>query len=155
MGVAGQRQVQQRTGWEITTLVAQLDRERHTAEHHSHLRVADGRLMWLLSDRQPRTLREVSEALKLEQSTVNRQVNAALKGGLLRRSREPGQPAGLVTVTDEGLARFEADLALHLGLFETALGTLGEAEQGQFLTLLRRFVDGYAEGVRDRFRSPD
>ncbi|NED61636.1 MarR family transcriptional regulator, partial [Streptomyces sp. SID10244] len=34
-------------------------------------------ILWVLSDGRPRTLRELSEELDLEQSTVNRQVNAA------------------------------------------------------------------------------
>ena len=41
------------------------------------------RLLWLLVESGPQTLAEVTSALGLERSTVNRQVNAAVAAGLL------------------------------------------------------------------------
>ncbi|MGW8564898.1 MarR family winged helix-turn-helix transcriptional regulator [Isoptericola sp. NPDC055881] len=128
-------------------LLVQLEVHRRMAEHRSSLGVADGRLLWLLSDGRPRTLREIGDALRLEQSTVNRQVNGALAAGLLRRIAEPGRSARLVEPTDEGLTAYESATATALGEFEAGLAALG-AEAGTFLDLLDRFVDAYGDAVR-------
>ena len=47
-------------------------------------------ILWRLWEG-PRTLRELSVELELEQSTVNRQVNAAIKAWLHRAIRRRGQ----------------------------------------------------------------
>ena len=130
-------------GWRLAGALARLDKAQRAAESVADLGVADGRLMWLFSDRQPRTLRQVSEELGLEQSTVNRQVNAALAAGLLRRFREPGSTAHLVEATDDGLARFSVDLERHLGLMDAALDALPESRRAAFPALLTTFVEAY------------
>ncbi|GAB3056152.1 hypothetical protein GCM10027053_16670 [Intrasporangium mesophilum] len=135
---------------EVAAILAGLDRFRRVAEQHARLGAADQRLMWLFSDGQPRTLREISEALRLEQSTVNRQVNAALKAGLLRRGRAAGHAAREITATAEGLAQFEQDLTLMLGLYQDALGSLQPDDQEQLLRLLGVFAEGYAAAVARR-----
>ena len=141
------RQLPDTPTWRLASALARLDRAQRAAESGAELGVADGRLMWLFSDREPRTLRQVSEALGLEQSTVNRQVNAALAAGLLRRSREAGQPAHLVDATDEGLERFARDLEQHLGRLAEAVEALPEEAQAHFPALLLTFVDAYAEAI--------
>jgi len=132
----------------VASLLVRLDVSRRTAEHHSELGTADGRLLWLLSDGQPRTLREIAEALRLEQSTVNRQVNAALAAGFLRRFTEAGRPARLIEPTAEGLDAFERATSRALGAYADGLAALG-GEAGAFLDLLERFATRYGEAVRD------
>ncbi len=131
----------------VAWMLHRLDLARRTSEQRADLGAADQRLMWLFQDRRPRTLREIAEELGLEQSTVNRQVNAALKEGLLRRFRATGQTARLVAATDQGLARFDADLDLLLGAYSHALAALDEEERRWFLSRLARFVAGYEETV--------
>ncbi len=131
----------------MATALARWEKVRRASELKSRLGTADRRIMWLFADRRPRTLREIADALGLEQSTVNRQVNAALTEGLLVRFREPGQSARLVTVTDEGLERFSQDLSLHLGLFEQALGQLSAEDQTRMIESLETFVAHYGEAV--------
>lgn len=133
---------------EVASLLSSLQRVRRVTEQHASLNAADGRLMWLFSDRQPRTMRQIAESLDLEQSTVNRQVNAALAAGLLTRNRQSGRVAWLFEATDTGLERFERDLAVHLDLLDQALGNLPVDEREQFLELLSAFVDGYSDAVR-------
>jgi DNA-binding MarR family transcriptional regulator len=130
-------------GWRLAAALARLDRAQRAVEAGAELGVADGRLLWLFSDRRPRTLRQVSEDLGLEQSTVNRQVNAALSAGLLRRFREPGGTAYLVEATEDGLARFDRNLERHLGLMDTALAALPESRRAAFPGLLATFVEAY------------
>jgi DNA-binding MarR family transcriptional regulator len=133
----------------MATLLARLERHRRIVEHRSSLRTADMRLVWLFTDGEPRTLREVADALGLEQSTVNRQVNAAISSGLLHRYRPDGQAANLVELTPEGMRRFEDDVSLMLGLIGSALGQLGEDDSEQLLSLLERFVESYGDTVGD------
>lgn len=131
----------------IASLLARLEVHRRLAEHRSPLGVAEGRLLWLLSDRRPRTLREIADALGLEQSTVNRQVNGALAAGLVRRFAEPGRAGRLIEPTDHGLASFERATTYALGAYEQSLAALGD-RAGDFLGRLEEFVDAYGEAVR-------
>ena len=133
--------------WRLASALARLDRAQRAAESDAALGVADSRLMWLFSDRQPRTLKQVSDDLGLEQSTVNRQVNSALAAGLLRRFREPGLPAQLVEATEDGLASFTKDLDRHLGRLDHALTALPESVRNEFPSLLLDFVGAYAQAI--------
>ena len=141
------RPLPQTPSWRLAAALARLDRAQRAAEADAELGVAHGRLMWLFSDREPRTLRQVSEALGLEQSTVNRQVNAALAAGLLRRSREAGQPAHQFDATEEGLKLFSRDLEQHLGRLDRALAALPDEAREEFPGLLLVFADAYAEAI--------
>ncbi|MFE5335087.1 MarR family winged helix-turn-helix transcriptional regulator [Isoptericola sp. NPDC056573] len=132
----------------VASLLARLDVYRRLAEHRSAIGVADGRLLWLLSDGRPRTLREIAEALRLEQSTVNRQVNGALAAGLLRRFTEAGRSARLVEPTEEGRARFEEATSQALGAYADGLAALGD-DVDTFLELFARFADAYGDAVRE------
>ena len=133
----------------LASLVGRLEVHRRLAEDRSALSHADGRLLWFLSDGRPRTLREIADGLNLEQSTVNRQVNAALSAGHLRRFAEPGRSARLIEPTEEGLAVYEAASARALGAYADGLAALG-GESEKFLELLERFVGAYGEAVRER-----
>ena len=128
-------------------LLVELDRHRRVWEHQSRLGTADLRLLWLLTSRGPSTLRGIADALGLEQSTVNRQVHAALDAGLVQRRREPGQTASLVETTDEGITAFEHDLANTLGAYEKALSQLPAGYGERFLDLLEMFVTAYGRAV--------
>lgn len=125
-----------------------LDRQRHAAAQRATLGAAELRLLWLFSDGRARTLREIADTLHLEQSTVNRQVNGAIHAGHLHRFTERGRTARLVALTPEGQQRFGTDTELILRLYDEALDALGEEDAPQFLALLDRFVEAYAETVR-------
>ena len=133
--------------WRLASALSRLDRAQRAAESGAALGVADSRLMWLFSDHEPRTLKQVSDDLGLEQSTVNRQVNAALASGLLRRFREAGRPAQLVEATEEGLDTFTQDLDRHLARLDAALATLPAERRDDFPALLGQFVDAYAAAI--------
>jgi len=132
-----------RVAW-LLTLVR---RHQHVAEQQLTLNGADLRLLWLLSDAGPRTLREIADELALEQSTVNRQVNVALATGLLRRYEEPGRNARLIEPSAEGREAFERDIATALSAYEGALQALGDDVE-DFLTLLERFTHAYGAAVQ-------
>lgn len=75
-------------------LVTRLERIRRMQTNQMDLGTADLRILWLFADGRSRTLKEISADLNLEQSTVNRQINAAINEGLLQRSRRPGARRG-------------------------------------------------------------
>ena len=112
-----------------------------------HLGTADLRILWMFADDQPRTLKEIATELRLEQSTVNRQINAAMAEGLLQRSRRPGSPAQEISRTEKGIQAFEDDVAKSLSAFTSGLDALGDRVDG-FLADLTRFVEAYDGAVR-------
>jgi len=123
------------------------DRQRHAVSLRSTLASAELRLLWLFSDGRARTMREIADELRLEQSTVNRQVNGAIQAGHLYRFEEPGSPARLVAATPEGRERFTVETELVLELYDQALASLGDEDRSRLLELFGRFVDAYADAV--------
>lgn len=120
---------------------------RRVIESRLRLRVAEGRLLWLLRDGEPRTLRQIAEELDLEQSTVNRQVHAALDEGVVVRFRREGSATYLVDIADEGRERFRADLAQQLRIHELALDAIAPDDRNDFLEHLATYVDALGEAV--------
>lgn len=135
--------------WAALTAMVRLERGRRAAEgiRFGH---ADQRLMWMFSDGRPRTLREIAEELGLEQSTVNRQANAALKSGLLERVREPGQTAWHYLASPAALEDFSRELNDHLSLLEQALEALPEEDRARFLEQIGTFADAYVRAAAGR-----
>ncbi|RYE76484.1 MAG: MarR family transcriptional regulator, partial [Myxococcales bacterium] len=115
--------------WRAAVALGKLEHVRRIAQAASHFRTADSRLLWMFSDQQPRTLREIAEELRLEQSTVNRQANAAVKAGVLRRFRDEDQGAWQFLATDGAMARFTDDLDRHLGELDAASRAIPEGQR--------------------------
>ncbi len=133
---------------ELARQLLRIDRYRHAMRSLGMLHTADLRLLWLLCSGPPRTLREIGEAFRLEQSTVNRQVNAAIRAGLVERFAESGRTARLVAPTPEGRRRFETDIEQSLRIYRRALTTLGDdSEQARFLSQLAAFTSSYSEAI--------
>ncbi len=132
---------------QVARLLLRLDRFRHLMRQHGGLNAADLRLLWLLCEGRPRTLREISEILTLEQSTVNRQVKAAVTAGLLHRFRPEGESVLLIEPTAAGRAAFERDTEVTLAQHEAALAALGDGAE-EFLDQLGRFTAAYGRSVR-------
>ncbi|APX33244.1 hypothetical protein BH708_11565 [Brachybacterium sp. P6-10-X1] len=130
-------------GRTTAALLTRLTRHQRLHRQQQVLGDADLRILWLFFDERPRTLREISDALHLEQSTVNRQVNAAVAAGLLERSRPEGGGAYVFARTEAGHDLFEADVASALDGYREALDALGEPEATEFLRLLARFSEAY------------
>src|SRR5699024_10628595 len=130
----------------VASELLKLDRQRYAVEQHTMLSIAEIRLLWMLSDGQPRSLRELATALHLEQSTVNRQVNAAIDAGYLYRFTEQGRSSGLIAPTPECHRRFTEDTEFTLHMFERALDGLGDQAQA-FLEQLETFVTAYTDAA--------
>lgn len=130
-----------------------LDRQRYAVEQHTMLSIAEIRVLWMLSDGQPRSLRELAAALHLEQSTVNRQVNAAIDAGHLYRFTEHGRSSGLIAPTSEGRRRFTEDTEFTLHIYDRALDELGDHAQ-LFLEQLETFVAAYTDAAERATGTP-
>lgn len=109
-------------------------------------------VLLLLSDGRPRTLRELTTELELEQSTVNRQVNAAIRHGYLERFRVDGDLSGRIRATDRGREAFAHDGMLRVRRLERVITDLAPGTPESLLRELRAFNDSYDRAVRDEVR---
>jgi predicted transcriptional regulator len=139
--------------WTAAVAVARLDRALRVVEASLHLGTADMRLLWLLADGQERTMKEISQLLLLEASTVNRQVNAAIAAGILERG-EPESGARPVRPTEFGTQRFNSDLTRAMTTMAAGLAALPEDEVPGFLANLTLFVDAYRQAAEVLVDSP-
>lgn len=134
-----------RPGRDLASTLARFDRHRRTLDDRATLNMADMRILWLFNDSKPRALRAIAQELGLEQSTVNRQVNAALEAGYLSRHRDAGAATYLFSPTAAGVAAFEKNLEATIGAYDTALARLGTDDATHLLTLFANFVDVYEQ----------
>ncbi|MFT0762148.1 hypothetical protein [Scrofimicrobium sp. R131] len=132
-------------GTKLTEHMIRFDWQRHMAAQDAPLGAAALRLMWLLSDGQPRTLREISEELHLEQSTVNRQVNASIRAGNLARINDPNRAAQLLIPTEEGRRRFKMSTERVVRPYDRALEKMGPEAAHKFLELIEQFTTAYSD----------
>ncbi len=130
----------------LAGMFAEFDRHSRALAQRATLGTADMRMLWLLADGEARTLRQIAHDLNLEQSTVNRQVNAAVAAGIIERERERGSGPYLFTATTQGRQEFERNLNASQAAYRHALDSLGD-EAPRFLELTRRFVDAYHQAV--------
>ncbi|WP_220451240.1 MarR family winged helix-turn-helix transcriptional regulator [Nocardioides dongkuii] len=105
------------------------------------LEVSAFRVLWMLVEHGPRTLRELADDLHLERSTVTRQVNAAIARGLVERYDEAGSGGRLLRPTDAGRAAYEHDGRLRAAVLVEALSELGPGGAGRVVRELRAFND--------------
>lgn len=111
------------------------------------LGAADMRLLWLLVESGPQTLAEVTSALGLERSTVNRQVNAAVAAGLLGKEHIAASSAYRVFLTADGYRAFGEGARRVLASIGETLADMGEDDSTRLLELTERFVDAYGRRI--------
>ena len=131
---------------ELAGLFTQFDQHRRVLGQRASLGTADMRLLWLLTDGTPRTLREIAQELRLEQSTVNRQVNAELGEGLVARA--DAEPTGPFRFHASSLGSREYDRNFNavLDAYRQALDAT-DPSGSSFLDMMRRYVAAYGEAV--------
>lgn len=133
--------------WALVVATARFERGQRASQSLNQLNAADNRLLWLLTSQGPQTMRQVAEALGLEQSTVNRQVHAALARGLVERLDHPGGGAKTLKATSEGRSMFEAELARKMTIFAAGLDALPVDERDDFVRNLEVFAEAYADAA--------
>jgi DNA-binding MarR family transcriptional regulator len=127
---------------ELGDELMRLARRRTQSYPGSELDTSAFRLLWLLTEGPPRTLRELAEELQLDQSTVNRQVNAAIKHGLVERYAVSDSPSRLLRATEAGRSAYVHDAALRAEVYQSVLDELGAARAEALVTELRELNDG-------------
>ncbi|WP_139982627.1 MarR family winged helix-turn-helix transcriptional regulator [Nocardioides litoris] len=105
------------------------------------------RLLWVLADGEPRTLRRLATDLDLEQSTVNRQVNAAIAAGWLERFEVEGSASRLVRPTAAGTDAFRHDGLVRATAIRAALDALGPERAAVLVDLLGELNDAWDAAV--------
>lgn len=132
----------------IAAVFSRLETQRRAWEQRTPLGVSEMRLLWVLQEPSEWTLRDIAEHLGLEQSTVNRQVNAAVAAGLVNKLSGSDQPTYLFRISEEGTRMFAACAGQALDRYQAALDDLGE-QGALFVDLLDRFVDRLLAGIDD------
>lgn len=117
-----------------------LSRRRSTTYPGSLLDTSAFRILWLISE-EPRSLREVADELQLEQSTVSRQVSAAIRHGLVERCPNDGAGGWLLRPTDEGRAAYQHDAQLRVAVYSRVLDDLGRPRVDSLVAELGAFND--------------
>lgn len=133
--------------WDLVVATARLERGRRAVEGRARLGTADRRLIWLLVEEGPRTMKEISDELGLEQSTVNRQVNAALRAGYLERGEQASRGARTLTPTEEGYELFASDMRLVMTVLEEGLSAVPAAEAKGFMDNIVAFSEAYTRAA--------
>ncbi|MBF6210821.1 winged helix-turn-helix transcriptional regulator [Nocardia puris] len=88
----------------------------------------------------PLSLRELADAFRLDISTINRQVGAMLKQGLVERVSDPdGGIARKLRASAEGLAQLAADRALSRTNIGTVVSDWSDDDIAQLSGLIARF----------------
>ena len=125
---------------ELGDELMRLGRRRTTTYPGSRLDTSAFRILWLLAE-EPRTLRALSDELQLEQSTVSRQVSAAVKHGLVERWGTPGAGGWLHRPTEQGRAAYEHDAQLRVDVYSRVLDDVGRARVDSLVAELAEFND--------------
>ena len=109
-------------------------------------------LMSRIDGQGPMTITELSQALRLDNSTLQRQVTAAIKDGYLERIADPqGNVARKICLTAMGAQRLSDSRALSIASLEQILGDWSSADIEQFAKYLNRFnssIEEYSEAKR-------
>jgi len=129
-----------------------IGRRRHANVDGTELDMSAFKLLWSLSDGRPRTLRELAEHLDLEPSTINRQVNAAVRAGLLERFVVPDSHSRPVRPTPEGRRLYDHDSAIHADLLRSVLAEMGDEPARELIEGMRAFNDAYERRAPRRTR---
>lgn len=134
---------------ELADELLRFSKRRHGAIEGVELEASAFKLLWVLSDDRPRTLRELADELTLDLSTINRQVNAAVRAGLLERFSVPGSPSKPVRPTAEGRRLYQHDSAVHADLLRSVLAEMGAPAARDLIRTLGAFNDAYERRQRD------
>ena len=99
--------------------------------------------------RGPMTIGELSSALRLDVSTLQRQVTAGVRDGLLERSLDPnGSAARKLIMTSQGRSLLETDREGYIRDLDIITADWSAEDVNTFAELLRRY-NGAIEDFRD------
>ncbi len=128
---------------DLAEQLLRMSRRKSLGVANARLEASAFAILWILADGRPRTLRELTDELGLDQSTVNRQVNAAIKHGYLERFEVDGRISKLIRPTDAGREAFEADGLARARRLERVFESMHQGTPEQLLAELRSYNDAF------------
>ncbi|MBD3914848.1 MarR family winged helix-turn-helix transcriptional regulator [Nocardioides hwasunensis] len=129
-----------------------LGRRRETGSSATSLDASAFRILWLVVEHGPHTLRGLAEHLQLEQSTINRQVHAAVGRGWIERYDHRDSPAMLVRATEAGQEAYRRESQARAEGLREVVSTLGERAVAELAGGLARFNDAVDEAIEASVR---
>lgn len=129
---------------EVEVELSLLSRHQIHSSQHAPDRLLDRSGYALLGrlEHGPLSLKQLADAFRLDQSTVNRQINALRRDGLVERIADPeGGLALLLRPTRTGLARLRRDREVSRDQVGRVLDGWDPDEIAGFAALLRKFND--------------
>ena len=105
------------------------------------------KILWLVVEHGPHTLRGLASYLQLDQSTINRQVHAVIGHGHVERYDDPDSSAMLVRATEAGEAAYRHDAEIRSEGLRSVVNTLGERSAADLASGLSRLNDAIDEAV--------
>lgn len=118
-----------------------LGRRRDTGDAAMTLDGSAYKILWLVVEHGPHTLRDLARGLQLEQSTINRQVHAVIGHGLVERYSDPDSVALLIRATEAGEAAYRQDAAVRAAGLRSVLEVMGERSAAELAVGLAAFND--------------
>jgi DNA-binding MarR family transcriptional regulator len=121
-----------------------LGRRRDTADPSMRLDGSAFKILWLIVEHGPQTLRSLAEYLQLEQSTINRQVHAVIDRGFAERYADPSSAGMLIKATRAGQVAYRHDSQIRSGGLRKIVDSLGQraaADLAEGLAALNDAID--------------
>lgn len=125
----------------FTDEVMRMTGRRTTTYTGSQLENSAFRILWMLEESGPRTLRELSDGLQLERSTLTRQVGAAVEQGYVEHVPGAGRSGRRIRPTSQGRRAYRHDAGLRRAKYAEALDQLGPDRAATMVESLRTFND--------------
>ncbi len=117
---------------------------------HVGLNLQELRCVEILGNEGPRIMRELSEALGVAVNSMTSIVDGIERKGLVVRHRSDSDRRIVrVELTDAGRVIYASVVEVHLRLFRSMLGALGEDEQEIFMEFIRKIARAGRSQVKD------
>ncbi len=133
----------------LSNELVRLGRRREMTSAAKALDASAFKILWILVEDGPRTLRGLAHDLGLDQSTINRQVHAVIGHGFVERFDEPDSTARLMRATAAGEAAYRSDSEIRSDGLRAIVNSLGEqstADLAQGLASFNDAIDSAVEG---------
>ena len=110
----------------LHTELVRLARRREASSPGTVLDASAYKILWLVVEHGPHTLRGLAHYLQLDQSTINRQVHAVIGHGYVERYDDPDASGMLVRATTAGAEAYRHDAEIRSEGLRSVVNTLGE-----------------------------
>lgn len=126
-----------------------LGRRREPTSSATILDASAFKILWLVVEHGPHTLRGLAEYLQLDQSTINRQVHAVISRGFVERYDDPDSHGMLIRATSAGETAYRSDAKARAEALRVIVDRMGEGAVADLAQRLAAFNDAidYAAAV--------